>query len=61
MLLTMLHAASEIRDLNFPGSGLQQLKGDLEGYWAIRVSGNWRLTFRFKEGDVLEVDYADYH
>jgi len=61
MILTILNAATEIRDINFPGSGLHQLKGDLEGYWVIRVSGNWRLTFQFKEGDVLEVDYVDYH
>ena len=61
LLLTILHAASEIRDLNFPGSGLHQLKGDLKDYWAIRVSGNWRLTFRFIKGDVIEVDYIDYH
>ncbi|MGG6918292.1 UNVERIFIED_CONTAM: type II toxin-antitoxin system RelE/ParE family toxin, partial [Pseudomonas aeruginosa] len=37
------------------------LKGDLAGYWSVRVSGNWRLTFRFVGEDVELVDYQDYH
>lgn len=61
LILTILQAAKEVRDANFPGSGLHQLKGEYAGYWAIRVSGNWRLIFRFEEGDILDVDYIDYH
>ncbi len=61
MILTILHAAKELRDTNFPGAGLHQLQGDLHGHWAVRVSGNWRLVFRFEEGDVSDVDYVDYH
>jgi len=61
LILTLLHAAKEIRDVNIPGSGLHQLKGEYEGFWAIRVSGNWRLIFRFEDGDVSDLDYLDYH
>lgn len=47
--------------MNFPGSGLHPLKGNLAGHWAVKVSGNWRLTFRFENGDAHIVDYRDYH
>jgi proteic killer suppression protein len=50
-----------IEDVNFPGSDLHQLKGKMKGYWAVRVSGNWRLVFRFEGGHAREVDYGDYH
>jgi toxin HigB-1 len=60
-LLDRLDQAREIRDMNFPGSGLHLLEPKQVGRWAVKVSGNWRLTFRFEEGDVFEVDYLDYH
>ena len=60
-ILDLLEAASEIRDMNFPGSDLHPLKGDLRDFWSVRVSGNWRIIFRFEKGDVLDVDYVDYH
>jgi proteic killer suppression protein len=47
--------------MDFPGSFLHPLKGQLKGYWAVRVSGNWRVIFRFEGGKALEVDYVDYH
>ena len=47
--------------MNFPGSRLHLLKGDLAGLWSVTVSGNWRLTFRFYEGNAYIVDYQDYH
>ena len=37
------------------------LKGDLAGHWSIWVNGNWRITFKFVDGDVELVDYQDYH
>ena len=37
------------------------LKGELQGCWAITVRANWRVIFRFIDGDVLDVDYVDYH
>ena len=47
--------------MNFPGSGLHKLKGDHQEYWSVSVNGNWRLIFRFENGDVYDVDYLDYH
>lgn len=60
-ILFRLQFAEEIQDINFPGSDLHSLKGKLKGYWAVKVSGNWRLIFRFEGGHALEVDYGDYH
>jgi proteic killer suppression protein len=45
----------------FPGWRLHPLKGELKGFWSVTVSGNWRLVFRFEEGDASEVDLVDYH
>ena len=60
-LLDRLNASSAAKDMNFPGSGLHQLKGKLRGYWSVKVSGNWRVIFQFKNGDAFDVDYIDYH
>jgi proteic killer suppression protein len=60
-LLDRLDAAAKVFDMGFPGSGLHPLKGDLGGHWSVKVSGNWRLTFRFDNGDAYIVDYQDYH
>ena len=43
------------------GTPCTPLKGDLEGHWALRVSGNWRLTFAFEGEDAILIDYQDYH
>jgi len=48
-------------DMNAPGWRLHSLAGELEGQWAISVSGNWRLIFKFEGEDVVLVDYRDYH
>jgi len=50
-----------MRDMDNPGYRLHALKGKLKGRWSISVSGNWRLTFEFKDGDVYLFDYEDYH
>jgi proteic killer suppression protein len=60
-LLDWLAAAAEIRDLNMPGFGLHELKGDRTGTWAIKVNKNWRITFRFVAGEAYDVDLEDYH
>jgi toxin HigB-1 len=60
-VLDRLHGALEIGDMRFPGSGLHLLEPRTQGRWALKISGNWRLTFRFEAGDALEVDYVDYH
>lgn len=60
-ILDHLDAATMIDDMNYPGSALHPLKGDLKGHWAVKVSGNWRIVFKFIEGHVYVVDYMDYH
>jgi proteic killer suppression protein len=47
--------------MNLPGFRLHSLKGDLKGHWAVWVSGNCRVTFRFEEGHAVDVDHLDYH
>ena len=61
MRLAALDTAQTIDDLDIPGFRLHTLKGKKKGLWAIDVSGNWRLTFRFEEGSVYDVNYEDYH
>ena len=60
-IVDVLDAATTIQDINFPGSGLHQLQPRRDNRWALKVSGNWRVTFRFEAGNVYEVDYEDYH
>jgi toxin HigB-1 len=60
-VLDRLNHAREIRDMNFPGSCLYLLLPKNENRWAIKVSGNWRITFKFREGHAYEVNYEDYH
>lgn len=60
-ILAVLDRSTKPRDMNLPGFRLHQLTGRLTGHYAVTVSGNWRVTFRFEEGHVLEVDYMDYH
>lgn len=61
MLLSALDTAQTIRDMDIPGFRLHPLKGDMKGRWSITVSGNWRVTFEFIEGNVYVIDYEDYH
>jgi proteic killer suppression protein len=60
-ILDRLDAAVTIQDMKYPGSNLHQLKGKLKGVWSVEVSGNWRVTFRFRDGNAYVVDYRDYH
>ena len=59
--LTLLDTSTSPKDMNVPGWHLYALKGKLRGHWSVRVSGNWRLTFRFEDEDAVLVDYQDYH
>ena len=61
LILGRLNASQSPKDMNLPGLYLHQLGGDRNGIWSVRVSGNWRITFRFNEGDAEIVDYEDYH
>lgn len=60
-ILARLDAAVVVGDLDVPGFRLHPLKGGLRGFWAVTVRANWRVIFRFTEGDALELDYIDYH
>ena len=60
-VLARLDVAAKPDDMNLPGLRLHPLKGDRAGYWAVRVSANWRVVFRFDGGDVRDVDLTDYH
>ncbi|MDR1684856.1 MAG: type II toxin-antitoxin system RelE/ParE family toxin [Desulfovibrio sp.] len=61
LVLDLLNHVNEPIYMNFAGSGLHRLQGDMRGHWAVRISGNWRLTFRFEDGNAYVVDYQDYH
>lgn len=59
--LTRLEEAKLAEDMNTPGWGLHPLHGDLVHHYSVTVNGNWRLTFKFDNGDAVLVDYQDYH
>jgi proteic killer suppression protein len=59
--LSLLDAAGSPEEMNVSGWHLHPLEGRLKEHWSVRVSGNWRLTFRFEGEDAILVDYQDYH
>ncbi len=59
--LDMLNAAISLNDLKSPGNQLEKLGGDLEGYWSIRVNDQYRIVFKFEEGNFSEVYCEDTH
>ena len=59
--LDVLHAAQELDDIDAHGFNLHRLKGERVGEWAIWVSGNWRITFRFTKGEAHDINLEDYH
>ena len=60
-ILARLSAANVPEDVDAPGFKLHRLKGNLKGFWAVTVRANWRIIFRFEDGDALDVDLVDYH
>ena len=60
-ILARLDEAEGPQDMNLPGFRLHPLKGPLRGFWAVSVSGNWRILFRFDGRDAADVDLVDYH
>ena len=60
-ILDLLDAADTITVMNFPGSNLHLLQPKKDQRWAVKVSGNWRVTFIFVDGDAYKVNYEDYH
>ncbi|MBU0700444.1 type II toxin-antitoxin system RelE/ParE family toxin [bacterium] len=61
LILSNLDQAESLDDMDFPGLALHELKGNRKGVWTVKVSGNWRITFRFVNGDIEIVNYEDYH
>ena len=61
LALADLDDARKPSDLDLPGYRIHPLKGDLKGYWSIAISGNWRMIFRFEDGNASDVDLVDYH
>lgn len=60
-ILGVLDVAPGPQALNLPRFHLHPLKGDLAGLWAVTVRANWRIVFRFEDGDACDVDLIDYH
>ena len=60
-LLTALSVAKDPKDLNRPSWRLHGLSGNRAGVYAVTVQANWRLTFRFVDSAVEQLDYLDYH
>lgn len=61
LILGRLQVSVTPRDMDLPGLYLHKLTGKRKGGWSVRVSGNWRVTFRFDGKDAVDVDYEDYH
>ena len=60
-ILAALDRSDSLQGMNLPGFRLHKLKGDRSGRYAVQVSGNWRVTFRFTPDGFEDVDYEDYH
>ena len=60
LVLSILHAAQENEGMNVPTFRLHGLKGELKGFYSVTVRANWRIIFRFEEGDAFDVDFVDY-
>ncbi len=60
-ILLRLQETTHPGSVDAPGFRLHPLKGDRAGVWSVRVSGNWRVVFRFENGEAVDVDLVDYH
>ena len=61
LILAIIHKAKSIEDVNFVGSNLHELIGDKKGIWSVTVRANWRITFKFEDGNAYILNYEDYH
>jgi proteic killer suppression protein len=61
LILAIIHKAKSIEDVNFVGSSLHESKGDKKGIWSVTVRANWRITFKFEDGNAYILNYEDYH
>jgi toxin HigB-1 len=60
-ILSVLDAADSLEEADIPGYRLHPLSGDRQGYWSVKVTGNWRITFRSEDGRAEDVNLEDYH
>ena len=60
-ILDRLRTATGPSDLDLPGYFLEPLKGNRAGTWSVRVTANWRITFRFEDDEPTDIDLEDYH
>jgi proteic killer suppression protein len=61
LILIRLHSSQTVEDMDLPGFKLHSLKGNFQSHYAVTVSGNWRIIFKFDGNDSVGVDYIDYH
>ncbi len=61
-LLDQLNVVVTVETLRSPpGNRLEKVHGDLEGFWSLRINDQWRIVFKWQDGDALDVDIIDYH
>jgi toxin HigB-1 len=60
-VMDTLDVATRPQDLDLPGYRLHPLRGDLKGFWSVRITGNYRIIFRMEDGDIYDIDLVDYH
>ena len=61
MLTKLIRAATSVRDLALPGNRLEALKGDRKGQHSVRINQQWRICFRWSDGNAFDVEITDYH
>jgi proteic killer suppression protein len=61
LVLGVLDVASTIDEINIPSFRLHPLTGDLKGFWSVTIRADWRIIFRFEDGNVFDLDLVDYH
>ena len=61
LILSTLQASQEIEGMDIPSFRLHPLKGELKGFYSVTVRANWRIVFRFEDGQAFDVDFVDYH
>jgi proteic killer suppression protein len=61
MILARPDASLSPQDMDLPGLNLYSLKGKYKDYWAVSVSGHWRVILRFDDNNAVDIDYLDYH
>lgn len=61
LILSVIDTANTIDEIDLPSFRLHRLSGKRKGQWAVTVRANWRIIFRFENGQADNVDFVDYH